>query len=216
MQRIYKNTRCHELSGFGSAPRMRSALAVLVLFFSTAGCATVSVYEPSASADVSLTEAQSELHKSAEAYCEETRDKGLATGETSLGSLAGILTGKSSDRNAYWRKIGADRGAPAAVVRRVRSDMNAAAKGLAGLSDLAHTMMGATSPTRSDVAQCERALIHARQARDSFADALAEVNKRTDADYQISLELTPLDEALATARRTADELAAARNEVVAS
>jgi hypothetical protein len=36
------------------------------------------------------------------------------------------------------------------------------------------------------------------------------VNKRSESEYQISLELTPLDEALSRARRVADELAATK------
>lgn len=173
-------------------------------------CATVSVYEPGASAEISLTGAQSELHKASASYCREAREKGLASGEMNLGALAGVLTGTSSEANAYWRRIGADRSAPAAVVSRVRADMNDTASGLIDLDKLAQSVMGKTQPTKSDVTQFELALIHARQARDSFADALGRVNQRSDREYQIALELTPLDEALAAARTTADELAAAR------
>jgi hypothetical protein len=184
-------------------------LGILALLASTAGCATVSVYEPS-SAEISLTEQQSDLHKASDAYCETARKKGLAAGEASLGSLAGILTGSANDANAYWRRIGADKTAPATVANRVRTDMSEAAKGLADLSRLARIMMTATSPTKSDVAQFERALIHARQARDSLSDAFTEVNKRAETDYQIAVELTPLDAAIATARSTADEMAATK------
>jgi hypothetical protein len=179
------------------------------LLAATGGCATVSVYEPG-SAEISLTAEQSQLHQAADAYCEAARKKNLATGEASLGALAGILTGKTDDKNAYWRKIGADRSAPATVVSRLRADMNDSAKGLTDLNAMARSMMGKTQPTKSDVTQFELALIHARQARDSFSDAFMEVNKRSNREYQIALELTPLDEALAVARATADELAAAR------
>jgi hypothetical protein len=209
MRRIYNNLRCHQLSGLGSVPRLSVAVSVLCLLAMSGGCATVSVYEPS-SAEISLTAEQSELHKAADAYCEAARKKNLATGEANLGALAGILTGKTDDKNAYWRKIGADRSAPATVVNRVRGDMNDSAKGLTDLSRMARSMMGKTQPTKSDVNQFELALIHAKQARDSFSDALMEVNKRSNREYQVALELTPLDEALSTARATADELAAAR------
>ena len=121
-----------------------------------------------------------------------------------------MLTGKTDDKSAYWRKIGAERSAPSSVVSRVRADMNGTSKGLLDLDKLARTMMGSAKPTRSDVSQFERALIHARQARDSFADALTHVNARSAREYQIALELTPLDAAMAKARTTADELAAAR------
>jgi hypothetical protein len=90
--------------------------------------------------------------------------------------------------------------------------MNESAAGLSELSDLARSILGKTQPTRSDVTQFELALIHARQARDSFSDALEQVNQRSSREYQIALELTPLDEALSAARVTADELAAARSE----
>lgn len=210
MRRIYNNLRCRQLSGLGSVPRLSVAVSVLCLIAASGGCATVSVYEPT-SAEISLTAEQSKLHKAADAYCEAARKKNLATGEASLGALAGILTGKADDRNAYWRQIGADRSAPATVVSRVRADMNDSAKGLVELDKLARSMMGKTQPTKSDVTQFELAVIHAKQARDSFSEALTQVNKRSNREYQVALELSPLDEALASARMTADELAASRS-----
>jgi hypothetical protein len=148
----------------------------------------------------------------AEAFNKSARDQGLATGEASLTSLAGMLSGKQSDANAYWRRIGADKSAPAAVVGRVRDDMNASARGLADLDKMAHSLIDTGDPARLDVAAFEGALIHARQARDSFSDALVQVNKHASAEYQITLELAPLDAALAAARATADDLAQARAE----
>lgn len=174
-----------------------------------AGCATVSVYEP-VSAEVSLTEDQSELRKAADAFCQDARAKGLATGETSLTALADILIGNNDSPGAYWRKIGADKAAPAATVSRVRTDLNASAKGLSDLTALANSLLKISKPTRSDVQEFERALIHARQARDSLSDALVQANKRSEREYQILLELGPMDAALAKARATADELAAVR------
>jgi hypothetical protein len=207
----YKNPIRHQLSGFGSLPGPRAALGILALLATTAGCATVSVYEPS-SAEISLTEQQSDLHKASDAYCEAARKKGLAAGEASLGSLAGILTGSANNSSAYWRRIGADKTAPGVIVSRVRADMSEAASGLSELSRLARTLMTSGRPTRSDVAQFERALIHARQSRDSFSDAFAEINKRAEVEYQIAQELTPLDAAIATARSTADDMAASKVE----
>lgn len=174
-----------------------------------AGCATVSVYEP-VSAEVSLTEDQSELRKAADAYCKEARDKGLATGETSLTALADVLIGNHEGAGAYWRKIGADKTAPATTVTRVRADLNSAAKGLSELTTLANSLLKTSKPTRSDVQEFERALIHARQARDSLSDALVQANRRSEREYQIPLELGPMDAALAKARLAADELAATR------
>lgn len=173
------------------------------------GCATVSVYE-AVSAEVSLTEDQSELRKAADAYCKTARDKGLATGEASLMALADILTGNNDNAGAYWKKIGADKAAPASTVTRVRADLNTSAKGLTDLTVLANSLLKTSKPTRSDVQEFERALIHARQSRDSFSDALVQANKRSEREYQILLELGPMDAALAKARSAADELAAVR------
>lgn len=190
-----------------------SKVRILALFLvaSTpiAGCATVSVYEP-VSAEISLTEDQSQLQKASEAYARDAREKGIASGEASFASIADMLSGKQSDANAYWRRIGADRSAPTGVVGRVREDMNQSALGLAKLDELARTVIGKGELDREDVSAFEGALIHARQARDSYSDALAQVNKRSDREYQITLELAPLDAALARARVTADDLAAAR------
>ena len=210
MRRTYNNLIRHELSGLGSVPR-HIALLALIALAPMAGCATVSVYEPS-EAEISLTDDQSTLRKAAEAYCNEARAKGLATGEASLAALADMLTGKDTSEGAYWKRIAADQSAPASVVSRVRADMGVSTTGLSDLTTMARTLLGSTKPTRSDVSEFERALIHARQARDSFSDALVQVNKRSDREYQITLELTPLDDVLSKARKTADELASVRAE----
>lgn len=211
MRRIYNNLTCNELSGFGSVSLLRSVLIGLAFCAPVAGCATVSVYEPT-SAVVSLTEGQSQLHQASEAYSKEVRLKGLAAGEANLASLADMLSGKQSDANAYWRRIGADRFSPASVVTRVRDDMSEATIGLSRLNDMARGLIGKSDLGRDDVSSFESALIHARQSRDSFSDALAQVNRRAESEYQITLELAPLDAALARARVTADDLAAARTD----
>ncbi len=211
MRRIYNSMTCNELSGFGVVPLLRSVLIGLGVCVPVAGCATVSVYEP-ATAVVSLTEGQSRLQEASLAYSRDVRLKGLASGEASLASLADMLAGKQSDANAYWRRIGADRFAPAAVVTRVRDDMSEAALGLTRLNEMARALIDKGDLRRDDVASFESALIHARQSRDSFSDALAQVNRRSESEYQIALELAPLDAALARARLTADDLAAARAE----
>lgn len=188
---------------------LRSFALCLALVVPAAGCATVSVYEP-VTAEVSLTEEQSLLHKASEAFSQQMRDRKLATGEASLSSLADMLTGNRSDEGAYWRAIGADTSAPAAVVARVRDDMTMSAKGLSSLDGMARTLIVSGDLVRDDVAAFEGALIHARQARDSFADALSHANKRSESGYQVARELAALDEALLKARETADDLAAAR------
>jgi hypothetical protein len=176
-----------------------------------AGCATVSVYQPTAgSAEVSLTAPQSDLYKASDAYCEQARKKGWATGEASLGSLSALVTGTEDDKGAYWRRIGADKVNPTTVLNRVRADAADASKGLAQLNGIAQKLMSSTKPTRTDVGAFEKVLIHARQARDSFSDAIAEFNKHVSHEVDANVELSALDKALASARNTADDLAAAR------
>lgn len=209
MRRIYTLLRCNELSGLGSVSRLRILLVSLVMAVPSTACTTVALIEP-VTADISLIAEVSPLQKPSDAFCKETREKGLATGEASLASLADMLSGKDSAEGAYWRKIGADKGTPAVVATRIRNDMKASATGLDQLTNLAQTLIKDQAPTRADVTEFERALIHARQARDSLSDAFVQVNKRTPSEYQISLELTPLDEALARARRAADELVVSR------
>lgn len=75
-----------------------------------------------------------------------------------------MLTGKESSAGSYWKRIGADRSRPGFGGRRVRSDMSVSAKGLADLDVMARSLMASSKPTRSDVSEFERALIHARQA----------------------------------------------------
>lgn len=207
--RTYNNLRIHELSGSGLVPTLRSIILCLALAVPAAGCATVSVYEP-VTAEVSLSDEQSLLHKASEAFSSEARAKKLATGEASLSTLADMLSGNRSDEGSYWRAIGADKSSPAIVVARVRDDMNMAARALSRLDAMARGLIVSGDLVRDDVSAFEGALIHARQARDSFSDAIAQANKRAEAEYQVSLELAPLDEALLKARETADDLAAAR------
>lgn len=195
-----------------SGPRLFLLLAPFLAAVS--GCATIAVYEPSTTAEISLTAQQSELHKAADAFGQESRRKGLATGEASLGQLASMLSGKQDDSRAYWKKIGADKSAPQSVVSRVRADLGDTVSGLTNLNTLARRMMAKTQPAKTDVAEFEKALIHARQARDSFSDAIAHVNKRSARMYEANDELAALDTALASARSIADEMAANRAEPV--
>jgi len=190
-----------------------AALIIAPLMASTAGCATVSVMEPkTVTAEIALTPQSSQLHKASDAYCDTARRNSWATGETSIGALAGLLTGRNGAEDAYWQKITLDtKASPASLLARIRTDTGAAAKGLGDLSVIAQKLMSSSSkPSKTDVADFERALIHARQARESFAEALVQVGRRTGEEYQAGKELEGLDKVLANARMAADDLAAAR------
>ena len=193
----------------GSLYSLKPLITVFMVLTPLGGCATVSLYEP-VSAEVSLVDGASPLQEPSDAFCRLTREKGLATGEASLASLTDILTGKDRSQGAYWRLIGADKGAPSFLITRIRGDVRASADGIDSLTTLAQSLMNAGASTRADVTYFERALIHARQARDAMSDALVQVNKRSQSEYRIVQELAPLDEAITRARRTADALAASR------
>lgn len=208
MRRGYTGNRNNELSGFGSVSRTRFLLICIASAPTLAACATISVYEP-VTAEVSLVEDVSVLRKASEAFCKEMRDKGLAVGEASLNSLADMLRGKDAGDSVYWRRIAADKDPPEAVAARVRSDLAATVKGMEALNGLVPGVLKAGA-TRGDVSEYERALIHARQTRDSLADALVELNKRGGTELQINAELASLDQLLGRSRLMADDLAAAR------
>lgn len=198
---------------FGVAPLVvRSRLFALSLLLTPlAACATVEVYKPATTAETTAIQTSGELRKASQAYCDNARAKGWAWGEASLGAIAGMLTGKGGGDNAYWKKIEADKQPVASVLTRVRADASEAARGLGGLGGVAgKAIKSKTKPTRNDVTEYERALIHARQARDSFAGALDQLNLRAADAYNIGQELDVLDRAITTAARTADDLAAAR------
>ena len=197
---------------------LRAFGLILGLLAPLGGCATVSVYQPTAgTAEVSLSAPQSDLYKASDAYCEQARKKGWASGEASLGGLSALLAGSDDDKSAYWRKIGADKGNPTVVLNRIRADAGEAAKGLVQLNGLAQRLMASTRPTRTDVGAFEKVLIHARQSRDAFSDAIVEFNRHVPHEVEIAVELSALDAALTSARTTADDLAAARtSEKVAS
>ncbi len=169
------------------------------------------MYKPDATAEVSLTQKQSELHKASDAYCDLARKKGWASGETGIGGLADILTGKTEgETDPYWKRIRADQDQPTAVLTRVRADVKEVVSGLNQLSSLAQTLMSSVRPAKEDVTQFELALIHARQARESFSDAISQANRRASAEADPGQELDALDRALTRARMVADDLAAAR------
>lgn len=189
----------------------RTALLVLALLAPLGGCATVSVYGGApTTAEVSLTAQQSELHKAADAYCDDARKRGLATGETSIGTLTAMLTGKGPDGSAYSRKIQADKAAVPGVIAHIRADLGQTTDGLGKLDGMARKVMAGPTPSKDDVTEFERALIHARQARDSLSDAIMTVNKRSPQPLEVADELAPLDKAISKATATADDLAAAK------
>jgi hypothetical protein len=183
------------------------------------GCATVAVYEGETAGEIALTRPQTELHAAADRFCEDARAAGWAQGETSIGSLARMLAGRPVEAGSYLRWAETD---PAAMVQsRLRSDARSAGESLTRLNALARKLLAAGAPGREDVTQFERVLIHAGQARETFAAALATLNARraanarelgrpAPAELSAAVELATLDAAFAEAKLLADDLAAAR------
>ncbi|MBU6320180.1 MAG: hypothetical protein KGS00_11040 [Alphaproteobacteria bacterium] len=178
-----------------------------------AGCATVSVYEPRPSSEAPPDVRQSVLRQASEAYCRETRKKGLAVGQGGFGSIAGLLTGADETGAVYSDLILDANASPAATLERVRADVGDVTRGLQYLDELARAVLAQSVPSGSDVTEFEKALIHARQAREALSDALATTNVKLKTDYSIEGELEDLDRTLTRARVTADDLASALEPV---
>lgn len=197
-----------------SVARLRATAAVACLTGLLGACATVAVVEPATPAEIAQTESRSGLYQAADDFCEASRSKGLATGEASLTNLAGSIFGGGGTAKTYADIIRAGDDAPAGVIRRIRTDAAGLSADLSRLNTMARTLAGSGHVTREDVASFERVLIHARQGRDSLADALTAVNRRVRDGYEAGVELDALDKALVRARTVADDLAAAKTEVM--
>ncbi len=197
-----------------SVTRLRATAALVCLMGSFGGCATVAVVEPATAVEIALTESRSGLYKAAADFCEDSREKGLATGEASLTGLAGSIFGGAAATETYAQRIRAGQDAPAGVIRKIRADAGDVSTQLGRLNIMARAMVSSGSVSREDVASFERVLIHARQGRDSLSEALAAVSGRSRAGLNAAAELAALDEALTRARDVADDLAAARTEAM--
>jgi len=170
---------------------------------------------PATPVEIALVESRSDLYKAANAFCESSREKGLATGEASLTGLADTILGNSDGSSAYSRMIRADQDAPSGVIRRIRTDASGLSEDLSKLNTMARALAGSGHVTREDVASFERVLIHARQGRNALADAIGRVNQRArPTGFEAGTELEALDRALVRARTVADDLAAAKTEVM--
>lgn len=196
-----------------AAHLIRGLVIPLAAMALTVGCATVSVYEPRLSSEAPPDLRQSVLRQASEAYCIETRRKGLAVGQGGLGSIAGLLTGADETGAVYSNLIIDSLAGPTATLERVRADAADVTRGLQYLDELARAVLVHSVPTGSDVTEFEKALIHARQAREALSDALATANLALKTDYSIEGELEGLDRILTRARLTADELGSALEPV---
>ncbi len=197
-------------------PRKSFLSLLAIAAYSTSGCATVAVLEAAQETEVHLTRAQSELKKSSEHFCEIAREAEWADGESSFAKIARLWDGEDDVGDDYWEELTDDVDTAAVLVDRISLDIQLASGALREVNRVATNLTAVTEagdkPRKSDVADYERVLIHAGQARATFAEALLRASNEYDelALSDLRALLDPLDADLEEARRIADNLAAAR------
>jgi hypothetical protein len=193
---------------------LRSFVTVLSVGL-LAGCATVSVVASEASIEAPLTAGQTELRRTANAYCDEVVEAGWAEEGTGLSGLVGrLMHGRRAGDTppAYAERIGASENAPALVLARIASDTQSARMGLEQVTAQAAALLAdpdTGAAGRADVTSYERALVRAQSAYRNFGEAMAHVLARADLDTApVEAELDLFWDTIEQSRRTADHLAA--------
>ena len=186
-----------------------------VLFCAISGCATVSVYETTKVAEISLSSEQSRLAKATRSFERTITDIGVEERDTAFDKLTSWFGGEKDDSKAYWRLVKADADLVEDVRRNVMQDVartieSASAVNIAATEILTLAENGGETPSRNDVAQIETVLIGARHARDAFCDALKKASDRSSESVDIDLLLIELDNQVESLAQVADEMAAAR------
>ena len=178
------------------------------------GCATISVYDTATVSERQFSEPQSALHAASQDYCDMAKDAGWSEGESTFSKLTSLFGDGGDENGVYWRRIGAHELSPTSVYARVEADAGVAARGLGRVNSKALALIRSTdpgvSPGKADVVEFERALIHARQAREAFEIALAKADARAKSESVGDELLLELDSELSVARSLADALASAR------
>jgi len=194
---------------------MRSVLVCVSLGL-LAGCATVSVVPGEATVETALTQSQSALRKTSDAYCDHLAAKGWAEADKGLAGFADLLIrGRSASEQrapAYASDIGAGSRAPVLVLAKISADSESARKGLEDVTLEARQVLDrskSVTSNRNDVIAYERALVRAQMAHRNFLEALEIVSARADMDVTpIENEIAAFAAAIDEARRVADDLAA--------
>ncbi len=201
--------------GKGTVILIRSLVVLTLMASAAGGCATVAVYEPVDAAEITFAQPNASLRLAADEYCETTRDRGLARGESTLGGLAGALLGKESTADQYWSAIDGDENSSATSAARIQADLTNTSSGLEALTGMAIDLVQTGAPGRTDVSKFESALIHARQSRQSLSEAIKRVSLEAATADGLEAGLRTLDDVIERAVATADRLAETRtsNEV---
>ncbi len=194
---------------------MRSVCVSLIFAAALTGCATVSVIPGTATVETSLSEEQSEFHKTCGAFVEQAEAEHWIAPSTSLIGWAKVFVYGDKDeaqKTSYTSAIDVAGASPDTARSRILTDIQTAEASFGSVLDEALTYIESTDlnekQLRTDVTHFEKALIAAQQSRRSFAEAVTILSGRTSRD------LSDLDEALAgldakidEARVTADSIA---------
>ncbi len=184
--------------------------------FLSSGCATVAVFENVSETEIQLTKPQSQLRKASIAFCEASRDAEWASGESNFSSLMRIWGGDNEVGTEYWARLTQFEPSVGEILEQIGFDVVRATTQLSDLNKLAQTLLpshGAeTKPRNADVREFERVLIHAGQARETFAISFLRAQEANDGklDVKPANILLPLDKELDLARSIVDGLAASR------
>lgn len=189
---------------------MRSVLVGL-LTCSLAGCATVSMSPGDATVEMAITDEQTALRKTSDAYCQAVTDEGWVNERSSLASLASILiSGRRSDETTpqtYGDEIGVETGHPEELSRRIAKDADTAREGLGRVVAEAEAVRHAGSEiARGDVTSFERALVRAQRAHRAFAAATETVMARGAEARAAVHSVEAFAAQIDTARGIADDL----------
>lgn len=178
-----------------------------------AGCATVSMVPGQATVETDLTETQSALRKSSDAYCETARDAGWVAETDGIFGLARILmhgqdAGEETPKG-YAASIGAETDPVETVFSRIAADAQTAREGLAAVASEARALLVSNDEAgRGDIKSFELSLLSAQDAHRNFARAAdMTVARAGSAPADVDLALAAFADEIDSARKTADALA---------
>ena len=186
---------------------------IAVMICALHACATVSVYETTKVADISLASDQDKLSRASKSFHKTSGDIGVEDKTSAFDMVASWFGDEEDDSNAYWKRIGADEAIVSKVRDRIALDAEKLTSKAMAVNEAAVALLAdddETTPSRDDVAEMENVLISARNARSSFQEALNKMNKRTTSPVDGNLLLSAFDAEIQVAAQLADKLAAAR------
>ena len=191
---------------------MRSVVFALSALTLT-GCATVSVVPGTASVNGNLSENQSSLRATSDAFCAQVREAGWVE-ETDgiLGFARMLMRGvqdEGASQNTYAKRIGAETDSTDLVFSRIAEDAEQARQGLSRMLFEAEAILRDDGHAdRDDVMYFERSLISAQDAHRNFAQAADLTSKRSGYVPQgVDRALADLAREIDESRRVADDLA---------